>query len=121
VKLEKMRYKQDANIVCEIHKDNLAGQMIAPLLTFTFVENAFKYGLRKRDDGFIKMMISVNDNNFYFSVVNDKRRMEKITRLGGIGIENARKRLQLLYPYRHTLSISDMDQAFSVELTINLK
>ncbi|MGN6647467.1 MAG: histidine kinase, partial [Cytophaga sp.] len=89
--------------------------------TFTFVENAFKYGLRKRDDGFIKMMISVNGNNFYFSVVNDKRRMEKITRLGGIGIENARKRLQLLYPYRHTLSISDMDQAFSVELTINLK
>lgn len=121
VRLEKMRYKQDANIVCEIHEEQANGQMIAPLLTFTFVENAFKYGLKRRNCGFITMIISVNGNNFYFSVRNDKPETEKISELGGIGIDNAKKRLQLLYPSRHTLSIVDSGKTFSVELTINLE
>jgi len=121
VKLEKMRYKQDANIVCEVHEEQVNGQMIAPLLTFTFVENAFKYGLKRRHEGFISILILITHNSFYFSVKNDKPETKKISELGGIGIDNARKRLQLLYPSRHTLSIVDTGNTFSVELTINLE
>jgi sensor histidine kinase YesM len=119
--LEKMRYKQDANIVCEIHEEQADGQVIAPLLIFTFVENAFKYGLKRRHGGFIAILILITNNSFYFSVKNDKPETKKISELGGIGIDNARKRLQLLYPSRHTLSIVDSGETFSVELTINLE
>jgi hypothetical protein len=120
VRLEKMRYEQDANIVCEIHDAQVHGRMIAPLLTFTFVENAFKYGLKRRTGGFIQLAISVNGDCFYFSATNDKPETKENTGFGGIGIENARKRLQLLYPFRHTLSITDTGKTFCVELTINL-
>jgi sensor histidine kinase YesM len=115
-----MRYEPDANIVCEIDDAQVHGHMIAPLLTFTFVENAFKYGLKRRTGGFIQLVISVNGDCFYFSARNDKSEMKENAGFGGIGIENARKRLQLLYPSRHTLSITDTGKTFCVELTINM-
>ncbi|HEU5051919.1 MAG TPA: histidine kinase [Hanamia sp.] len=120
VRLEKMRYKADASIVCEIDDSRVDGQLIAPLLTFTFVENAFKYGMKRRNEGFIKMFISVENNRFYFSIQNDKPLKQKTSEFGGIGLENARKRLELLYPGTHALAIEDKENAFSVELTINL-
>jgi len=120
VRLEKMRYKADASIVCQIDDSRVDGQLIAPLLTFTFVENAFKYGMKRRNEGFIKMFISVENNRFYFSIQNDKSLKQKTSEFGGIGLENARKRLELLYPGTHALAIEDKENAFSVELTINL-
>jgi sensor histidine kinase YesM len=120
VRLEKMRYEQDANIVCEIDDAQVHGHMIAPLLTFTFVENAFKYGLKRRTGGFIQLAIAVKDKCFYFSASNDKAEAKENNGFGGIGIDNARKRLQLLYPSRHTLSITDTGTTFCVELTIKL-
>jgi len=121
VSLEKMRYKQNADIVCEINGAKAGGQLIAPLLTFTFVENAFKYGLKKRNRGFVKLFISVEDGRFYFSIINDKQQKEKKAEFGGIGLENTKKRLHLLYPQRHSLSIEDKGETFCVELMINLR
>jgi sensor histidine kinase YesM len=120
VRLEKMRYKQDANIEYEINIEQVNGQMIAPLITFTFVENAFKYGLKKRSGGFVKIHISVADNLFYFSIKNDKQELKKKTKFGGIGLENVQRRLQLLYPDKHSLSIVEDGNTFSVALSINL-
>jgi hypothetical protein len=120
VQLEKMRYKKDACIVCEIDDSNVINQQIAPLLTFTFVENAFKYGLKKKNEGFIKLFISVRNDTFYFSIQNDKKEQQKLPGIGGIGLENPKKRLELLYPGRHSLTIEDNGNMFSVELTINL-
>lgn len=121
VRLEKMRYKQNADIVCDIDDSQVDGNLIAPLLTFGFVENAFKYGLKKRNGGFVKMRISVEETQFYFSITNDKQEQEKKSQFGGIGLENVKKRLQLLYPHRHSLSIEDKGKVFSVELNIHLQ
>ena len=121
VRLEKMRYKQNADIVCDIDDSQVDGQLIAPLLTFSFVENAFKYGLKKRNGGFVKMQISVEEKEFYFSISNDKQEQEKKSEFGGIGLENVKKRLHLLYPQKHSLSIEDKGNIFSVELNINLQ
>ncbi|MGN6249205.1 MAG: sensor histidine kinase [Ginsengibacter sp.] len=120
VRLEKMRYKSDASIVCEIDDSRVDGQLIAPLLTFTFVENAFKYGMKRRGEGFIKIFISIENNVFYFSILNDKPLQQKASEYGGIGLLNAKKRLELLYPGAHALAIEDKENAYSVELTINL-
>ncbi len=121
VKLERTRYRQNANIVCQIDDLQVDGQLIAPLLTFTFVENAFKYGLKKKNEGFVKMHISVADGVFNFSILNDKDEKQKSTEFGGIGLANVNKRLELLYPGNHELIIEDRGHSFYVGLAIKLQ
>jgi len=121
VMLEKMRYKNNTDIVCNIDDSNLGNQMIAPLLTFVFVENGFKYGLKSKKEGFLKINISVMDKIFYFSMINDKDEKNIQREFGGIGQVNVRKRLQLLYPGKHELKIEDRGKTFFVEMTINLE
>ncbi len=121
VKLERTRYKQNANIVCQIDDPQIDGQLIAPLLTFNFIENAFKYGLKKRNEGFVKMHISVADGVFNFSILNDKGEKQTSTGFGGIGLANVNKRLELLYPGNHELTIEDRGNSFYVGLAIKLQ
>jgi len=121
VMLEKMRYKNNTDIVCNIDDSNLGNQMIAPLLTFVFVENGFKYGLKSKKEGFLKINISVKAKIFYFSILNDKDEKNKQQEFGGIGHANVRKRLELIYPNKHQLKIEDRGKTFFVEMTINLE
>lgn len=121
VMLERMRYKNNMDIVCNIDDSQINNQMIAPLLTFIFVENGFKYGLKSKNEGFLKINISFMDNIFYFSIINDKDGKNTTHEFGGIGHANVRKRLQLLYPGRHELKIEDRDKTFFVEMRINLE
>ncbi|MEO9022928.1 MAG: hypothetical protein ABI237_10960 [Ginsengibacter sp.] len=95
--------------------------MIAPLFTFIFVENGFKYGLKSKSKGFIKINISIDGNLFYFSIMNDKEDENRHQEFGGLGQVNVRKRLQLLYPNKHELKIEDRGKTFFVELKINLE
>ncbi len=105
--LEKMRYSTDKNIQLHIPEgEDLSGLYIAPLLTFTFIENAFKYGLK--------------GNKFSFQLENDVEQGQIDTEFGGIGITNARKRLQLLYPNKHQLDIENLETKFKVNLIIEL-
>lgn len=121
VLLEKMRYKNNKNIVFNLEDSNIGTQMIAPLLTFTFVENGFKYGLKPKNDGFLKINVSVGNNIFYFSILNDKEEKIEEREFGGIGTVNIRKRLELLYPGKHELKIEDQGKSFYVEMKINLQ
>lgn len=118
--LEKMRYPKDKNIQLEISgEDEISGLYIAPLLTFTFIENAFKYGLKSQNP-FIKQKVIINENQFLFIVENDKEKLSEKNKFGGIGIENIKKRLQLLYPNQHQLEIKNLENSFRIELKINL-
>lgn len=121
VMLEKRRYKANTDIVFDIDDSQINDQTIAPLLTFTFVENGFKYGLKSKNEGFLKINISVVNNIFYFSIVNDKKEKSGTKELGGIGHLNARKRLELLYPNKHELTIEDYGKSFYVAMAINLE
>ncbi|HET7118219.1 MAG TPA: histidine kinase [Hanamia sp.] len=121
VMLEKMRYKNNTDIVCNIDDSQIDNQMIAPLLTFIFVENGFKYGLKSKKEGFLKINISIVGNFFYFSIINDKEEKNTQQEFGGIGQTNVRKRLQLLYPDKHELKMEDRGKTFFVEMKINLE
>ncbi|TDX87044.1 sensor histidine kinase [Epilithonimonas xixisoli] len=119
--LEKMRYPKDKNIQLEIlGEEQTSGLYIAPLLTFTFIENAFKYGLKNSDNQFINQKIKIENDTFYFVLENDFDKTETKKDFGGIGLENIKKRLQLLYPNQHDLKISTFENSFKVELKINL-
>ncbi|AYN06599.1 histidine kinase [Flavobacterium sp. 140616W15] len=119
--LEKMRYSANKNIQFHIPQgEDLSGLYIAPLLTFTFIENAFKYGLKGNKEQFIYLNIKVQDRTFYFELENDVEQGIKDNEFGGIGVRNARKRLQLLYPNKHQLDIENLETKFKVNLKIDL-
>lgn len=94
-------------------------KMIAPLIMISFIENAFKYGVNPDKVSVITIQLQLKQNIFSLFVAN-----KKVTRApvdgDGIGIENTKKRLQLLYPSRHELQIVDNDIDFSVNLIMHL-
>jgi LytS/YehU family sensor histidine kinase len=97
---------------------------IAPLLFLPFVENSFKHGLKgETEDVFVRIKIEVVGKKVNFEIENSKGQSieMKDTKYKGIGIENVRKRLELIYPIAHSLQISDIDNRFKVILSVQLK
>ena len=119
--LEKMRYSAGKKIHCEFPTErDCKGLMIAPLLTFTFIENAFKYGLKSKESAFLNLKIKIENGKFIFVIENDFEENKNKNIPGGIGMENVRKRLQLIYPKDFHLEILSPQNVFRVHLTINL-
>lgn len=119
--LEKMRYSADRKIHYEFPTErDCMGLKIAPLLSFTFIENAFKYGLKSKESGFLNLNIKIENGNFIFVIENDFEEIKNENSHGGIGIENVKKRLQLIYPNNFKLEIFSSQNIFKVKLTINL-
>lgn len=93
---------------------------IAPLLLFSFIENAFKYGVNPEENSLISVRIAIADNQLQFDVINNKVQISQFETSTGIGLQNARLRLQLLYPDAHTLRINDTATHFHVNLHLTL-
>ena len=90
---------------------------IAPLLLFAFVENAFKHGVNKNSGvSNINLMVSNIGNVIHFSITNNFSQAESSNH--GIGLENVKERLNLLYPAKHELKIDSSNNQFSIELTL---
>jgi sensor histidine kinase YesM len=124
VSLEKIRYGSNKKIVLDMDETNVANQEIAPLLGFVFIENAFKYGLKSKENGYLIIKIFLENNIFYFSIINDKdfdgTEEETTKKLGGIGIDNVKKRLEMLYPEKYSLTIKEDENSFGVNLQIEI-
>ena len=92
---------------------------IPPLLLVPLVENAFKHGQLDRPDRPLRIKLAANEGSLHFTVVNPVRDKDcRMDTVGGIGLNNVRKRLNLLYPERHTLEAGQTDGLFRVHLTI---
>ncbi len=90
---------------------------IPPLLFISFVENAFKHGVSYRNNSYISVSLRLEDDHVVFHCVNTIwEKAEEQHR--GIGLENIRKRLKLLYGNNYTLSIQDHSSRFEVLLMI---
>ncbi|MDC1107301.1 histidine kinase [Prolixibacteraceae bacterium] len=119
--IEKIRFGEDADIT--LYEDgDLKNNFIEPLLLVTLVENAFKHGFNSNSlDAFVHMSISEENNIFNFSIRNSKfARNRSHEKRKGKGLINLQSRLELSYPYRHTLSIHDQHNQFNATLTIEL-
>lgn len=119
IELEKIRLKDKNAISIEVEGDP-AGKFMAPLLWIPFVENAIKHGLNTRaSDGYVRIHIQISEQEISFRCENNYSPVQSAgNRVGGIGIENTRKRLALIYPNRHQLQLRDENQIFSVTLII---
>lgn len=120
IELQKLRL--DRRVKLEYYSlENIPDLKIAPMLLIPFIENAFKHGVNSEQKSFIKIIISMNKTELHFSVVNNKVNAQMdITEGGGLGIENTKHRLYLIYPSKHLLVINDTEKLFSVSLHINL-
>ena len=97
------------------------GKSIAPLLLIPFIENAFKHGVNPEEPSAILIRIDIVDDQVILLVTNKKLASPQPTPIpSGLGIQNTRLRLQLLYPARFTLNIDDGTKDFSVSLTLKL-
>lgn len=122
VDLEKLRYGEKLQVDSSYSLTN-DGVMVAPLILLPFAENCFKHG-GVGADGLFRIQINLTSDNqkLTFEITNSKKNGKGNTEInGGVGLENIRQRLNLLYPKRHQLQISDQPATYSVRLEITLQ
>ncbi len=109
----------------EFNAENIeSGYQIAPLILNVFVENAFKHSTASQsEDISIKVRINVtHDGRLQFECINSFRPLTNTNDLSnGIGLQNVKKRLNIIYPDLHTLYIKETDSLYSVKLDMQLK
>jgi len=118
IDLQRLRLPNKISIEYEV-KGNLNGLYIAPLLLITFIENAFKHGISYTQPSRIYVLINVVDKLLTLVVRNPKVMQDTFDKQG-IGLKNAKRRLELQYPGDYLLDIIDDDKFYVVNLKINL-
>jgi LytS/YehU family sensor histidine kinase len=114
-----MRFHDTLQVVFDknIEKTNL---QIAPMLLIPFVENAFKHGAIINGKLKVTILLKTTENELFFEVVNTS--IEDNNLEYGIGLDNIKKRLEMLYPNGHKIKIEQLKNSFKVQLEIsNLK
>jgi hypothetical protein len=120
VTLEKLRYGDRLEVSLNFTGD-IPGQRIAPLLLIPFLENAFKHGTSEQlDQSWISLNLSVEGEMLTFQLLNSRDPEAQADPVGGIGLQNVRKRLELLYPDRHELRTQAEADSFLVTLRLTL-
>lgn len=118
IDMQKLRVTPNTPIRFDI-TGNPATVSVAPLLFLPLVENAFKYGISNSEPSGIDIKLDCSPDKVVFKVTNRKFETQG-KRSTGIGLNNVRRRLQLLYPDKHSLEINETIELYSVTLTINM-
>jgi len=121
VALQKLRREpaDDVHFACS---ESVKGFLIEPLLLMPFVENSFKH-LSHFSNGkknVVKITAEKVNGEFSFSVMNTIEYKSSKDPVGGIGLKNVKRRLELLYNGRHTLQVQENGDLFNVELKIKI-
>jgi len=122
IELQKIRSDHQASVSYEIHGE-INDQKIAPLLFLPFVENSFKHGIKGETEGvFVNVRMEVGEDYVHFTAENNMGKIDSIEKdsESGIGLQNARRRLELIYPNRHSLEIMENESNFTVKLKLQL-
>lgn len=124
IDLQKLRTSRSADIRIETQIDEQLGNLqITPMLLIPFVENAFKHGISLQQPSYIKITLQTKESILYFDVSNSiyiKADNDPEKLKSGIGLENVKQRLSLLYVGKHELIIRESAKEFFVHLTLQL-
>lgn len=97
----------------------MTGIAVAPLVFLAFVENAFKHGISYREESFVAFKIEVSGESVLFSCINSRHPAQNIGQQShGIGLQNVRRRLDLIYGNHYVLEINQTDSTYSVNLSL---
>jgi LytS/YehU family sensor histidine kinase len=117
IALMRIRYTDDVDIRLDVQNPLPVGVKVPPLLLIVFVENAFKHGVSYTQPSHVYMSLSCHDGKTHFQVRNSRHPSVDAPR-GGVGLENVRKRLDLIYDGNYSLSIDDNADEYVVNLSI---
>jgi len=117
IDLQKIRLGGKTNVDLQI-EGSATDKKIAPLLLMTFIENAFKFGISNHEPSSIIIKLSIAGNRINFFCENKLFEAKQNSERTGIGIQNTKKRLQHLYPGKHSLEINSSNGLFTVQLTL---
>ena len=117
ISLMRLRYPEDAVRIDILFPEDSAGAAVPPLVLASFVENAFKHGISYSADSFIRVKVELQDGKVVFHCSNSSHPSEGDER-HGIGLENIRRRLSLLYGNTFVLSTDEEEGRYDVLMVI---
>jgi two-component system, LytTR family, sensor kinase len=118
IDLEKLRHPNDIYVNFSIEGD-INGKRIPPLLLFPLVENAFKHGILSEKEKPLNIELKISDHHLNFLIDNYNNYYQK-DKVGGIGVPNVKKRLDLLYANKYTLDIDHTKERYILNLNLPL-
>ena len=118
ISLHKMRYHKEIDVKFEVEIED--DYKVMPLLFIILLENAFKHGIENLSkDAYAHLKIKAKNNKVYFETENNFD--QTITKEDkGIGLKNLKRRLELVYPKKHTLTLSTKENVYRAQLTLQL-
>ena len=119
IELMRLRNSEKVKITLTI-PENYPDKMIPPLLFTSYIENAFKHGISFQIECYIDINFEITNNKLIFIIKNSKVNRLNEPEHVGFGIENSRKRLDLIYGNKYSLDIDNNDNSFTVNLKIPL-
>jgi sensor histidine kinase YesM len=119
IELEKLRYDDSANISLQV-LGNADGKFISPMLLIQFIENAFKHGLEQyKADSYLNISIDIQNGRLRYESINSINSISNASS-GGVGLTNVKKRLDIIYPAKHKLTILSDSTEYKVQLELEL-
>lgn len=118
IRLMRLRYSNSVEIEMRTPEHVPHDIMLPPLVLIVFVENAFKHGISYNWRSFINIGIEVADRRIICTVTNSRNPSQWKKSRGGIGLDNVRKRLDLIYHDRYSLAIDQSEDTYSINLNI---
>ncbi|WP_421763139.1 sensor histidine kinase [Ekhidna sp.] len=121
--LQKLRISESENITFETEGD-LENRIIAPLLFFPLIENSFKHGFKgSKEENYVKISLTNTSEKLDFYIINNKGKVghSESDKYGGIGLENVKQRLHLIYGENAHLEINETSEQFEVKIKIDWK
>lgn len=121
VDVEKMRWGNELKVDCTWNIEN-GRKEISPLLLIPFIENAFKHVSRMPSEiGYVNIALNQEGNTLRLVVENsNSNQSSQQKKTSGIGLENVKKRLEILYPEKHELLVQKTDKVYKTTLIITL-
>ncbi|OQP47459.1 hypothetical protein A4H97_08175 [Niastella yeongjuensis] len=122
ISLQKLRILSSSDIAIEDNLDEVrCHHLVAPMLFIPFVENAFKHGISGKELSWVVLKMECSEKDILFEVRNSiHRRVDMEAGRTGIGLQNVKGRLNLLYPHQHELLIEEKDGEFIIRLHITI-
>jgi LytS/YehU family sensor histidine kinase len=123
ISLERLRLNDQIPVKFTVEGGNPQGLLIAPLIFITFLENAFKHGVsNNHPQAWVDISIRMKEKECIYRVVNSKIPFSKTEpeQKSGIGLQNVKRRLELSYPGKHSLTVDNQKDHYSVQLNIQL-
>ncbi len=117
VQLQRLRLSDSENVTLQISGEE-KNKVIPPLLFISFIENAFKYGTDYEGKTNVRINLLILDKSIQLRVTNKIGVFKEPTKSSGVGLQNIKNRLKLLYPLAHELIVNNDGNTYSVSLTL---